>query len=91
MSDPKLGRRHRIGLIEHFDRGLNPASKPLPQRTANVAVGSKADNPSPAKIDLCPLWSKSGQTRAQLDCPLSAISELLRCNTIGAIQKGKSA
>jgi hypothetical protein len=27
----------------------------------NVAVGSKADKPSPAKIHFCPLLSKSGQ------------------------------
>jgi hypothetical protein len=39
---------------------------------ADVAYGSKADKPSRAKIHLCPLWSKSGQTRAQLDCSLSA-------------------
>jgi hypothetical protein len=34
--------------------------------------GSKADNPSAAKIDRCPLWSKSGQARVRLDCPLCA-------------------
>src|SRR5476651_1217661 len=42
------------------------------QRCVFTQPGSKADNPSPAKIDLCPLWSKSGQTRSRLDCPLSA-------------------
>src|ERR1019366_6563276 len=35
---------------------------------------TKADKPSRAKIHRCPLLSKSGQTRAQLDCPLSATS-----------------
>ena len=34
-----------------FERGYSS----LPQCTANVAVGSLADNPSPAKIDRCPL------------------------------------
>src|SRR5450759_3004276 len=42
----------------------------------NVAVGSFADKPSPAKIDGCPLLSESGQTRVRLDCPLSAIRGL---------------
>jgi hypothetical protein len=39
--------------------------------------GSLADKPSRAKTHLCPLWSKSGQTRAQLDCPLCAKSGLM--------------
>jgi hypothetical protein len=38
----------------------------------DVRLGSKADKPPPIKIDLCLLWSKSGQTRAHLDCPLCA-------------------
>src|SRR5450759_3051023 len=42
-----------------------------------VAVGSFATEPFRAKIHLCPLWSKSGQTWAQLDCPLSAKSGLM--------------
>src|ERR1019366_3623060 len=58
---PKLRRQHCIGSQEYFDRGLKPASKPLPQCTANVAVGSKADKPSQAKIQICPLLSESGQ------------------------------
>jgi hypothetical protein len=37
----------------------------------------KADKLSQAKIQLCLLWSKSGQTRARLECPLSAISGLM--------------
>src|ERR1035437_10624621 len=41
---------------------------------------SKADKPSRAKIDLCPLWSNSGQTQRRLDCPLSAISRLMHCS-----------
>src|SRR5450759_3109183 len=45
-------------------------------RAADVEVftqpGSLSDKPSRAKIHLSPLWSESGQTRAQLDCPLSA-------------------
>jgi hypothetical protein len=40
----------------------------------NVRSGSLADKPSRAKIEFCPLWSKSGQIRARLDCPLSATS-----------------
>jgi hypothetical protein len=38
----------------------------------DVRSGSLADKPSRAKIQICPLWSKSGQTGVQLDCPLSA-------------------
>jgi hypothetical protein len=44
----------------------------LDARAPNVRFGSKADKPSRAKIQLCPLWSKSGQTRVRLDCPLCA-------------------
>ena len=47
-------------------------NRPVP--IANVRFGSLANKLSPAKIDGCPLWSKSGQTRAQLGCPLSANS-----------------
>jgi hypothetical protein len=78
MLAPKLRRRHLSGSNEHFDRGLKPASKPLPQCTANVAVGSLADKPSRAKINFCPLLSESGQTRARLNCPLSAKSGLMQ-------------
>jgi hypothetical protein len=42
----------------------------LPQCTANVADGSLADKSSWAIIQLCPLLSESGQTRARLYCPL---------------------
>src|ERR1017187_6253237 len=38
----------------------------------HVRIGSFAAKPSPVKIDLCLVWSKSGQTRAQLHCPLCA-------------------
>src|ERR1019366_4659180 len=41
--------------------------------SAIVAHGSLADKPSRAKIHLCPLWSKSGQTRVRRNCPLRAI------------------
>jgi hypothetical protein len=34
-------------------------------------MGQKT-NPSRAKIQLCPLWSKSRQTRVRSVCPLSA-------------------
>src|SRR5450755_3557580 len=44
---------------------------------------TKADNPYPAKVDPCPLWSKSGQTRAQLDCPLCA--NRARCTAANSI------
>ena len=40
----------------------------------NVRFGSLADKSSPAQIQLCPLLSKSGQTRVLSDCPLSAKS-----------------
>jgi hypothetical protein len=43
----------------------------------DVRFGSLADKPSGAEIHRCPLWSKSGQTRAQLDCPLCAKSGLM--------------
>jgi hypothetical protein len=39
------------------------------------ANGSLATKPLRAKIHRCLLWSKSGQTRAQLDCPLCAMSK----------------
>src|SRR5664280_3324633 len=45
--------------------------------------GSLADKPSRAKIEFCPLWSKSGQTRLRFECPLSAKSRLMHCNMIG--------
>jgi hypothetical protein len=41
-------------------------------------MGQKT-NPSRAKIQLCPLWSKSRQTRVRSVCSLSAIC-VLRCN-----------
>src|ERR1035438_1241044 len=44
--------------------------------TLHFRVGSLADKLSQAKIQLCPLLSASGQTRAQLDCPLYARSGL---------------
>jgi hypothetical protein len=44
------------------------------RRFRDVRFGSKADKPSRAKINVCSLWSKSGQNRAQLVCPLSAKS-----------------
>src|SRR5450631_3050450 len=47
------------------------------QSTLNVRSGSLADKPSRAKIQFCLLWSKSGQTRVRLDCPLCAIRD--RC------------
>ena len=41
---------------------------------------SHPQRPSNRKADLCPLWSNSGQTRAWLECPLSAKS---RHRTVG--------
>jgi hypothetical protein len=38
----------------------------------HVRFGSLADKPSRAKTHHCPLLSESGQTRARLNCPLSA-------------------
>jgi hypothetical protein len=60
ISAPKLRRQDCIGLNDYFDR-LKPALKLLPQCTATVAYGSKADKPSQAKIHRCPLLSESGQ------------------------------
>src|ERR1039458_7989674 len=40
--------------------------------TAQVCFGSKADKPSRAKIHLCPLWSKCGQTRKRSNLPLAS-------------------
>src|ERR1035437_8159990 len=67
--------------MQHSKSARVPSCRTNPYR--NVRFGSKADNPSAAKIDRCPLWSKSGQTRAELDCPLSATSGLMHCNLIG--------
>src|ERR1039458_10557509 len=55
MLTPWLCTKHPNDTNEHFDRALKLASKPLPQCTANVRCGSKADKPSQAKIHLCPL------------------------------------
>jgi len=49
-------------------------SRLISEKQANVRFGSLADKPSRAKIQLCPLWSNSGQTRALLQCPLCATS-----------------
>jgi hypothetical protein len=38
MYPPKLRRQHPNGSSAYFDRGLKPASKPLPQCTANERV-----------------------------------------------------
>src|ERR1039458_9419535 len=51
MPIPKTRTRHLSGSNQRFDRGLKPASKPLPQCTANVAsligrLGSSAFKPS---------------------------------------------
>jgi len=46
------------------------------QSTLNVRSGSLADKPSRAKIQFCPLWSKSGQTRVRLDCPFCARADV---------------
>ena len=46
--------------------GASPNWQPL-QQTANVAYGLLADKPFRTKIQLCPLWSNSGQTRVRLE------------------------
>src|SRR5664280_375496 len=51
--------------------GGKTASKPLPQCTANVRFGSKADKTSLAKIQQCPLLSKSGQNFSHLESKAS--------------------
>jgi hypothetical protein len=50
------------------------AAVPRVYALLNVRFGSLADNPSGAEIHRCPLWSKSRQARAWLDCPISANS-----------------
>ena len=37
-----------------------------------------ADKALMAKIHFCPLWSKSGQARAQLECRLSPLTDMVR-------------
>src|SRR5450759_2540159 len=56
---------------------LNQSCAKTTCRTVFTQPRSKADKPLRAKIQLCPLLSNSGQTRAQLDCPLSANSGLM--------------
>src|SRR5450756_1847954 len=51
---------------------------------ADVADGSLAAKPPRAKINSCPLWSNSGQTRVHMDCPLCVES---RC---GAVALGRT-
>src|ERR1039457_6958183 len=72
--------RPRFQLSPAQYRVYRSAAIPL----CNVAYGSSTDKPLRAEIHLCLLWSKSGQTRVRLDCPLSAISRLMHCNMIGA-------
>jgi hypothetical protein len=69
----RLKRRHRNGSNECFDKGLGLVSPLQHEMLADVAVGSKADKRWRAKTHLCPLWSKSGQTQARLDCPLAQV------------------
>jgi len=68
---PELVCPHRNA--NEADAGVN-AQAAMRELLINVRFGSLADKPAPAKIHPCPLWSKSGQTRAQLDCPLCAKS-----------------
>src|SRR6478609_5293987 len=49
-------------------------TQPLHMRIRSNAFGSLADRPSWGKIRPCSLWFNSGQTRAQSDCSLSAIT-----------------
>jgi hypothetical protein len=55
-----------------IDACLESMLRGKPSKIVFQQYRSKADKPSRAKIDLCPLWSKSGQTRVRLACPLSA-------------------
>src|SRR5450631_1775490 len=48
---------------------------------------SKADKPPPIEIDLCPLWSNSGQTRVRLDHPLNATHD---CDLVADSKMGSS-
>jgi hypothetical protein len=53
--------KRRNCLSGDFEAALHRAYRSAPIPLCNVAYGSKADKPSRAKIQLCPLWSKSGQ------------------------------
>ena len=58
--------------------GPKPASKSLPQRTANVRFGSKADiGLAAADVRFTP---KSGHRPARWQCPLWAKSGLMHCS-----------
>jgi hypothetical protein len=64
LEHPSLAARLRDGMV----------AEGVSIEATNVRFGSLADKPSGAEIHHCPLWSKSRQTRARSDCPLSANS-----------------
>src|ERR1700688_1228045 len=72
IADGRFPREAIGGLF--IARALEPPFNQTSNEPAHVRFGSLADKPSRAKSHQCPLWSKSGQTLAQLDCPLSANS-----------------
>src|ERR1035437_5568633 len=86
---------HSTVCPQHYQFSYRAISQNTSTRAADVEVftqpGSKANKPSRAEIFLCPLWSKSGQTRVRLDCPLSAKSGLMHCNMISAKKKDRLA
>jgi hypothetical protein len=66
---PELACPHRNA--KEADDGVN-AQATMRELLIYVRFGSLADKPSVAEIHRCPLWSKSGQTRVRLECPLCA-------------------
>src|ERR1017187_10461372 len=67
---------HSTVCPQHYQFSYRAISQNISTRAADVEVftqpGSLADKSSRAKIQLCPVLSESGQTRARLDCPLCA-------------------
>jgi hypothetical protein len=96
-SQIQKGPRGWKGASTHQPIGTNRKSRTFSERgrpldsglayRLNVCFGSLADKPSRAIFHCCPLWSKSGQTRAQLECPLCAISDQTHRNMIGTKER----
>src|ERR1035437_1047376 len=66
--------------FHHQPEAQHPKSPAIYTPAGRLPHLRVADKPSPAKIQLCPLWSNNGQMRVRLDCPLSANS---RHRTLG--------
>src|ERR1019366_40420 len=80
-------------MCNDADQYVRVADRIVPTGTSLppfARFGSLADKPSRSKIHFCPLWSKSGQTWARLDCPLSANSGHHRRSTNAASERLKA-